>query len=88
MGATNDKIERSPVRASDPVVGAVAINYSSDQTFAQNPRGLHISTAGTLKVDFLDGSTVSLVLAVGVYPYAITKIYATGSSNAVGHVLL
>jgi hypothetical protein len=89
MGATNLKLESSPQRASDPVVGAVAIDYSvGDQTFAQNPRGLLISTAGTLKVDFIDGSTATLALAVGVYPFCITKIYQTGSTTAAGHVLL
>lgn len=89
MGVTNKVFEQSRVRASDPVHGAVAIDYSSDdQTFTENPRGLLISTAGTLKMDFIDGSTVTMVLAVGIYPFLITKIYKTGSSTAAGHVLL
>lgn len=89
MGVTNKKIEASPQRASDPYVGAVAINYSSDQTFTQNPRGIYLSTGGTLKVDFIDGTTVSLILVAGViYPFCISKIYSTGSSGAVGFVLL
>jgi hypothetical protein len=72
----------------EPYVGAVAINYSSDQTVSGYARGLLISTAGTLKVDTARGDLgVSLILAVGVYNIAITKIYNSGSSNAVGFIL-
>jgi hypothetical protein len=89
MGVTNHKIESSPQRADDPYVGAVAIDYSGgDQTFTENPRGVLISTAGTLKMDFVNGTTATIVLAVGVYRFSITKIYQSGSATAAGHVLL
>lgn len=86
MGATNLKIESAPQRASDPVVGAVAISYGGgDQTFTQNPRGVYIGTAGHLKVDLIDGSTAitfSNLAAGQIYPFAITKIYQSGSTAA------
>jgi hypothetical protein len=76
---------------SDPAVGAVAINYGSgDQTLPTQSRAIYIGTAGTLKVDMADGSTVTFSnLAAGtIYPIAITKIYQTGSTTAAGLVLL
>jgi len=76
------------VESSDPAIGAVVIDYgAADQIIAGSNRWLHISTAGTLKVDMANGTTVSLVLAVGVYKYRITKIYQSGSSTAAGHVM-
>lgn len=80
--------QTSFVEHSDPAIGAVAIDYSSaDQLIVGSNRWLHISTAGTLKVDMARGDTVSLVLAVGVYKYRITKIYQSGSSSAAGFVM-
>lgn len=78
---------RGVVSQSDPAIGILAIDFSSDQTISGNARGLHISTAGTLNVIMADGSTGALVLAVGVYPYRVTKILNSGSSNAVGFIL-
>ena len=71
-----------------PVVGLVAISYGSDQVFTKRVRGLHISTAGTLNVVMADGSTGSLVLAVGVYPYEVRQILTSGSSGVVGFALI
>lgn len=70
-----------------PYIGAVVINYSSDQTFAKPIRALLISTAGTLNVDMANGETVALVLPVGLHEIAVTKIYNSGSSSAVGVAL-
>lgn len=76
------------INQSDPAIGAEVISYGSvDQSFTRKVRGLHISTAGTLKVTMADGTVVSLVLAVGVYPYCVTLIWNSGSSTAAGHVL-
>lgn len=73
---------------SDPAIGSTVINYSGgDQVLLGKVRGIHISTAGTLKVDWADGSTDTLVFAVGTYPYCIVKIYQTGSTTAAGSVL-
>ncbi len=75
-----------PTQQCDPAVGAVAISYGGgDQDLAAyNIRGIHCSTAGTIKVDMVDGTsgiTFTLV-AGGVYPYRITKIYQSGSTMA------
>lgn len=80
---------RTPAYQSDPVLGAVAISYGGgNQSFTVQVRGFHIDTAGALKVDMANGETVTFAtLTAGVYyPYAITKIYQTGSTAA-GFVL-
>lgn len=81
--------KRTPTAQSDPALGAVVINYGSgDQDITVPVRGIYIGTAGNLKVDMSDGTTVTFAsLAAGqVYPFSITKIYQTGSTAA-GHVL-
>lgn len=84
--------ERVPMTPEAPAIGAYVINYAGgDQDLStRRVRGIYISTAGTLKVDFANGSTATLSgLAAGaVYPFAITKIYQVGSSAAAGHVLV
>ena len=84
--------DRVPLTPEAPAIGAYVINYGSgDQDLSTiRVRGIYISTAGTLKVDWKNGTTSTLAgLAAGVvYPFAITKIYQTGSSAAAGHVLV
>ena len=73
---------------SGPYIGAVVINYGSDQEFSKPIRALLIGTAGTLKVDFADGTLgVSVPVPVGLHELAITKIYNSGSSTAAGVAL-
>lgn len=77
-------------KRSDPAQGAVAIDYSGgNQTLTTESRGVYIGTAGHLKVDMADGTTVTFSnLAAGtIYPLAFKKIYQTGSTAA-GLVLL
>lgn len=78
----------TPSQQSDPALGAILIDYSSDQTFTKRVRGIHINTAGTLAVEFQDGSTATLTLAAGLWPYSITKILNSGSATAAGYVLI
>lgn len=68
----------------DPPGGAVAIDYSGgDQTVSVPARGVWIDTTGHLKVDMLDGTTVTWSnMPVGEWPMRITKIYQTGSTAA------
>jgi hypothetical protein len=93
MMGTRDEGKRyrgSVARRSDPATGAVAIDYSGgNQTLSTEARGVYVGTAGHLKVDMADGTTVTFSnLAAGnIYPIAITKIYQTGSTAA-GLVLL
>lgn len=93
MGTRDEgkRYRSSVARRSDPAQGAVAIDYSGgDQVLATESRGIYIDTAGNLKVDMADGTTVTFEnLAAGtIYPIAITKIYQTGSTTAAGLVLL
>ena len=80
-----DTLPLKGVGPSDPAVGGVAIDYAAaDQLFTRPVRALYIATAGTLKVDLVDGSTVTFAsMTAGViYPLRITKIYQTGSTAA------
>lgn len=79
------------VQENDPAIGAVEIDYSggNQDLSGYRVRGFHVDVAGALKVDFANGTTVTFVtLTAGAfYPYAITKIYQTGSV-AEGFVLV
>lgn len=78
-------LRRAVVHDSDPAIGAIAIDYASgDQEITVAARGVYIATAGALKVDMANGSTVtfSSMAAGTIYPIAITKIYQTGSTAA------
>jgi hypothetical protein len=79
------------VNDSDPAIGAVAISYGSgnQDLSGYRVRGFHVDTAGALKVDMANGTTVTFatLTAGAFYPYAITKIYQTGSAAA-GFVLV
>lgn len=82
--------KRTPTSQSDPALGAVAISYGGgNQDITVAARGFHIDTAGALKVDMSNGTTVTFAtLTAGVfYPYSITKIYQTGSTAA-GFILV
>lgn len=82
---------RSPAQQNDPAIGAVAISYGggNQDLTGYVVRGFHIDTAGALKVDMANGTTVTFATlnAGQYYPYAITKIYQTGSAAA-GFVLV
>lgn len=75
---------RVPAQQNDPAIGVVLVDYSGgDQTFTVPVRGFHVNTAGNIKADFANGTTGTLaVLAGSFYPYAITKVYQTGSTFA------
>lgn len=78
-----------PTLAAGPYIGCLLINYASDQTWNGVARGIYLTTAGTLKVDFANGTTGTLggLLVGTAYPFAITKIYTTGSATAAGYIL-
>ena len=78
-----------PTLSNGPAIGCLLINYTSDQTWTGVARGIYLTTAGTLKVDFANGTTATLsALAAGtIYSLAITKIYQTGSATAAGYIL-
>lgn len=77
-----------PDASTAPAIGSIPINYASDQTWTgRRCRGLLISTAGTLKVTWSSGDVDTLVLAAGLWPFEIVKIWQVGSATAVGSVI-
>lgn len=80
----NARLNGVRLSASDPAVGGIAFTGTADVTFDQYTRGVYISTAGDLKVDMFDGSTVTFsgLLAGAVYPFAVLKVYDTGTTAA------
>lgn len=83
MSTLNPATAGSPSSHDAPARGAVAIDYSGgDQTLATSTRGVFVGGAGALKVDFIDGTTVTLTgLSAGsVYPLCVKKIYQVGST--------
>jgi len=53
---------------------------STDLSFVA--RGVYIGTSGNLKVDTVDGSTLTFVSASGFIPGHIKRIYVTGTTAA------
>jgi hypothetical protein len=45
-----------------------------------------VTTAGTVKLTFLNGGTVSVYMdpARGVYPFAVSLVWATGTDHTTG----
>jgi hypothetical protein len=80
-----DKFDKNENGLSTPITDGVAINFSSDQTFANVCRGIHLSTAGTLVLVLKSGTTLTMLLEVGWHPIRATGIVSAGSSSAVGH---
>lgn len=81
--------DRNPSSPYASGIGSIPIDFSAaDQDLSKRRvRGLHISTAGTLKVTWADGTVDSLVLGVGLWLYEVTLIWHTGSSSVVGNVI-
>lgn len=64
---------------------AAAITPSNTVVFAQPTRGIYVGSAGNLTVEMPD--TDAPVLFVGllagvVYPFQVTRVYATGTTAA------
>ena len=61
--------------------GAVAITPSDTVDLADSVSALHISVAGALKVDMLNGDTVVFAsVPVGTIEIAVSRVYATGTA--------
>ena len=68
---------------SGPAVGAETVDISSsDDTLAQESRGIYVGTSGDLKVDLAGGTTVTFSnLAAGVvHPLRVVKVYMDGTN--------
>lgn len=65
-----------------PAVGATAVTPSDSVDLDPRPRALWIGGAGSgnLKVDMANGDTVTFAgVPVGLFPIAVTRVYATGT---------
>lgn len=64
-----------------PFTGVKAVT-ASDSALIATTRGLMVSVAGDVAVQFEDGSTATIVSAVAgvVYPFAVTKVLSTGTA--------
>jgi hypothetical protein len=71
-----------PQRGSDPCASGFAIAPSDTVNLAVYTRYLHVSVAGTVTVDFVNGgSNISLgTLPIGTYPLSVSRVYSTGTS--------
>lgn len=90
MATGNPITLSSPPAKAAPYVGAIAIDVSAaDQNLTTNSRAIVVGVGGTLKVDFIDGTTVTFTgLTAGtLYPFCVKKVYFTGTT-ATGCVAL
>lgn len=76
---------KTPLHVNAATGGA---SVTPSDTDAVDFNGLYIGGAGDIKVDLLNGSTVTLssALAGTIYPLRVTKVYSTGTTatNIVG----
>ena len=67
-----------PQQPDAPAYGAVAITPSDTVDLTKPCRALYIGSAGDLKVIMQDDTTVTFAsVAVGIWPFAVKRIYAT-----------
>jgi hypothetical protein len=69
---------------NDPAEGAFTITFSDSVELTKVPRGIYVTTSGTLRVKMVNGDTVSFGGIVGgmVYPLRIRQVYQTGTTVA------
>ena len=60
--------------------GGLETTGSNSAELAFVARGVYIGTIGNLKVDTVDGSTLTFVSASGFIPGMVKKIYVTGTT--------
>lgn len=65
-----------------PARGAVAVTPDDTDKIGHASRGIYVGGAGDLKVDLIDGTTVTFVgLAAGViHPICARRVYSTGTT--------
>jgi len=75
---------------SNPPSGAVSITPADGADLAREVSHIYVGTAGTLKVDLADGTTVEFQnLAAGVWhEMKVKKVYATVASGTIAADIL
>lgn len=70
----------STINNPGPVLGLIAIT-PNDSTDIAMARGFHCNVAGNVKVTTASGNEVTLTVTAGVpYPYAVKRIWSTGTT--------
>lgn len=66
----------------DPADGAFVVVPSNTANLTDSARSLWVGGAGTLKVDMLNGNTVTFsgILAGTLLPIQVKRVYSTGTS--------
>lgn len=88
MGQIGKDRIHSSLDVTKPATDAISITPSDSTDLSKAVRGIYVGATGNVKVDMIDGSTVTFTaLAAGViHPLAVSRVYATGTtaSNIVG----
>lgn len=67
--------------------GAAAITPSDSANLTDPISAIYVGGTGAIKVDMANGDTVTFAaVAVGIFPIAVKKVYATGTAatNLIG----
>lgn len=66
----------------NPAQGGAAVTPHDTNNLAIPTRGLYVGVSGNVKVDMIDGSTLTFVgLAAGIiHPLAVRRVYSTGTT--------
>lgn len=71
-----------------PASSAFAITTHNTNELTTVTRGVYVGVSGDLKVDMLDGTTVTFanIVAGVIHPLRVRKVYATGTTatNIIG----
>lgn len=71
----------TPQVMTSPITGAEAVTPSDTVDLSETATSLYVGTAGTLKVSFEDGTTVTYAaIAAGRHPLRVKRVWATGTS--------
>jgi len=66
---------------ASPITGGAAVTPHDVNKLAETTISLYVGTAGTLKVGFEDGTTVTYAaIAAGRHPLRVNQVFATGTS--------
>lgn len=77
------QMKPSEALLNGPAIGAIEVTPSDTEDLAITSRGLYVGTAGDIKMTMRDGSVVTRVdVQPGMYPWQITRIWATGTTAA------
>jgi len=69
------------VAPTDPIVGGEAVTPADGADLANLARALYVGTTGDVKVDTIDGSTITFkFVPVGILPVQTKRVYATGTT--------